>query len=143
MAGGLFVAAPARAPAQDFATDVMTGYALAGHDPVAYFIDRRPREGRPDHEVRWGESVWVFLNEGNRAAFEADPRTYAPAFAGCDPYALAAGFTTAGKPQLFALNGRRLLLFHSEINRFLFLADPRTYLAAAEDNAERLGCLAP
>ena len=133
-------AAPLRA--QDYATDVMTGYALGGRDPVAYFIDKVPRVGDAEHELRWGGTIWVFVNEGNRAAFVADPHVYAPKFTGCDPYALAGGFTTMGKPALFALESRRLLLFHSEINRFLFLADPKTYLQSAEANAKRLGCVA-
>ncbi|SDU34620.1 YHS domain-containing (seleno)protein [Stappia sp. ES.058] len=128
------------ARAQDFATDTMSGYALGGHDPVAYFIVRRPREGLPRHEVRWGGTIWVFVNEGNQAAFEADPEIYAPHLAGCDPVALADGFVTAGNPRVFALYETRLLLFHSEINRFLFLADPKSQITAAEENAERQGC---
>lgn len=126
--------------AQGFATDAMTGYAVGGHDPVAYFIDRRPRRGAPDHELRWADTVWVFVNEGNRAAFEKAPEVYAPYFSGCDPYALAQGGVTQGNPMIFALYDGRLLLFHSEINRFLFLADPQVLDRAAQGNARRLGC---
>lgn len=127
--------------AQDYATDTMSGYALGGHDPVAYFIARQPREGLPRHELRWGGTIWVFVNEGNRAAFQADPEVYAPHLAGCDPVALADGFVTEGNPMIFALFNGALLLFHSEINRFLFLAEPESQMAAAEGNAARLGCL--
>ncbi|WP_208979124.1 YHS domain-containing (seleno)protein [Stappia stellulata] len=128
------------AVSQDYATDVMSGYALGGRDPVAYFVAKKPREGLPRHELRWAGTIWVFVNEGNRAAFEADPEVYAPHLAGCDPVALADGFVTAGNPMVFALYEGGLLLFHSEINRFLFLADPKSKLAAAEKNATRLGC---
>ncbi len=127
--------------AQDYATDMMSGYALGGQDPVAYFIARQPLEGLPRHELRWGGTIWVFVNEGNRAAFEADPEVYAPHLAGCDPVALADGFVTEGNPMIFALYDGDLLLFHSEINRFLFLADPQSQMGAAKGNAARLGCV--
>ncbi|MCA1243926.1 twin-arginine translocation pathway signal protein [Stappia stellulata] len=120
---------------------MMSGYALGGQDPVAYFIARQPLEGLPRHELRWGGTIWVFVNEGNRAAFEADPEVYAPHLAGCDPVALADGFVTEGNPMIFALYDGDLLLFHSEINRFLFLADPQSQMGAAKGNAARLGCV--
>lgn len=130
----------ARALAGDFATDSLRGYALGGHDPVAYFTQRMAVEGSENHELSWGGTRWVFRNQGNRAAFEKAPLVYAPAFAGCDPYALADGFTVTGNPVLFALHRNRLLLFHSDINRFLFLADPKNLWDMASGNAARLGC---
>lgn len=136
--GVLLTAGPA--PAIDYATDPMSGYALGGHDPVAYFIDRAPRQGSRRQELRWDGTVWMFVNEGNRAAFQKDPQVYAPFLRGCDPMALAEGFVTIGNPMIFALYNGHLLLFHSEINRFLFLADPDNLLAAARSHARAEGC---
>ncbi|WP_208980403.1 hypothetical protein [Stappia indica] len=132
------LAGPARA--LDYATDPVSGYALGGRDPVAYFIDRMPREGDRRQELRWDDTVWMFVNEGNRAAFAKDPQVYAPHLRGCDPLALAEGFVTIGNPLIFALHEGRLLLFHSEINRFLFLSDPASLLAEAESRARAQGC---
>lgn len=134
------LAAPRPAAALDFATDPVSGYALGGNDPVAYFVDRKPRRGQQKHELRWGDTIWMFVNEGNRAAFEKAPQIYAPHLTGCDPTALAGGFVTIGNPEIFALYDGHLLLFHSEINRFLFLADPQTLIESARDGAARLGC---
>lgn len=127
--------------ALDFATDPMRGYALGGRDAVAYFTERRPVEGLDDYEFSWSGTVWVFRNEGNRAAFAKAPEVYAPAFTGCDPHALAGGFAVIGNPAIFAIHRSRLMIFHSDINRFLFLADPAAALAAAEANKDRLGCV--
>lgn len=140
LASWLALAAPQAVEALDYATDPVSGYALGGNDPVAYFIDRKPRRGQQKYELRWGDTVWMFVNEGNRAAFEKAPRIYAPHLKGCDPTALAGGFVTIGNPAIFALHDGHLLLFHSEINRFLFLADPQTLLDTARDAAVRLGC---
>src|SRR6266567_5900150 len=55
-----------------------TGLAIDGFDPVSYFVDGAPRLGRPDFELRFGGASWRFVNEGNMAAFAADPVVYAP-----------------------------------------------------------------
>lgn len=130
----------ARAEGLSFAVDPATGYALSGNDPVSYFVDHEAVPGQARFELGWRGAVWVFVNQGNRAAFAAAPEIYAPQFAGCDPYSLAEGYATTGNPQVFALFRDRLLLFHSEVNRFLFLANPDVLLDAAAMRAEELGC---
>ncbi|MHC5656055.1 YHS domain-containing (seleno)protein [Stappia sp.] len=131
--------APARA--LDYATDPMRGYALDGRDPVAYFTEHRAVAGNEKLYYSWRGTNWLFRNEGNQAAFVKAPHVYAPAFTGCDPHALAQGFAVDGNPGIFALFDGRLLIFHSDINRFLFLADPDESWRVAEDKAERLGCI--
>src|SRR3954470_15587673 len=44
-----------------------TGLAIDGFDPVAYFVEAAPKEGRADLEFRSDGAVWRFLNEGNRS----------------------------------------------------------------------------
>src|SRR6202048_3370241 len=66
-----------------------TGLAIDGYDPVSYFVDVTPRLGRPDLELRSSGVSWRFVNEGNMAAFAADPDVYAPQFGGHDPLAIA------------------------------------------------------
>lgn len=125
-----------------FAGDPATGYAVGGVDPVAYFVNKEPLSGRAKFELEWNETTWVFINEGNRAAFLADPLVYAPQFAGCDALALAEGYATMGNPFIFALYGDRLFLFHSEVNRFLFLSNPAALLEMAKANSRRPDCQA-
>ncbi len=125
-----------------FASDPATGYAIEGVDPVAYFVLNEPLPGLAKFEFKWGGTTWVFLNEGNRAAFVADPAVYAPQFGGCDALALAEGYATVGNPYVFALYGNRLFLFHSEVNRFLFLSNPVALLDMAKANSNRLDCQA-
>ena len=125
----------------DYAVDPSTGYALSGHDPLSYFIGGKPRSGEPWIEYRWDGAVWVFVNEGNRDAFASDPDVYAPQFTGCDPHALAEGYATAGNPMIFAIIDSRLYLFHSEVNRFLFLSNPSLLLEDARTNARTFNCV--
>jgi len=125
---------------QVFVPDPITGYAIGGHDPVSYFVDGYPRKGSREHEYRWGGVEWIFVNEGNMAAFRRDPEAYAPLFAGCGAYALSEGFATAGSPFIYAIVDGRLVFFHSVVNRFLFVVNGSQLMTAAKENAARVGC---
>ncbi len=124
-----------------FAPDPITGYAIGGHDPVSFFVDGYPRKGQRKHEYKWGGAEWIFVNEGNKAAFERDPEAYAPLFAGCGGYALSEGFATAGNPFIYAVVDGRLVFFHSVVNRFLFVVNKSHLLKAASENAGNVGCV--
>jgi hypothetical protein len=105
-------------------TDRHTGLAISGFDPVAYFTDAVPRLGRSDFELASSGVTWRFRNEGNMAAFAADPEIYAPQFGGYDPVGVARGVATAGHPQVFLIHGKRLYLFQSAETRARFTIDP-------------------
>jgi hypothetical protein len=100
-----------------------TGLAISGFDPVAYFTDGKPVFGRPDLELTYDGTVWRFQNEGNRAAFKANPEVYEPRFGGYDPVAVARGVWVAGHPLVWAVIGERLYLFYDDQARAAFLAD--------------------
>lgn len=118
--------------------DRHSGLAIDGFDPVAYFVDGEPREGRPDHEQRYGGAIWRFRNEGNRAAFAADPQIYAPCFGGYDPTGVARGVARPGHPLLYTITTEGLCFFHSELARAQFIADSQTVMAAADARWPRL-----
>ncbi|HLL26863.1 MAG TPA: YHS domain-containing (seleno)protein [Xanthobacteraceae bacterium] len=113
-------------------SDPLTGIALYGFDPVAYFVDREARKGLPGFELKHAGLVWRFRNEGNRAAFAEHPGDYMPRFGGYDPLGVARGVPAAGYPSLFAIHDNQLLLFANEENRTAFLAGPDAMLDAAE-----------
>ncbi|MCV0429367.1 MAG: twin-arginine translocation pathway signal protein [Roseibium sp.] len=126
---------------QVFVPDPITGYAIGGHDPVSYFVDGYPRKGDRKHEYKWGGVEWIFVNEGNMAAFARDPEAYAPRYAGCGGFALSEGFATAGSPFIYAVVEGRLVFFHSVVNRFLFVVNGSQLTQDAQDNAGRVGCM--
>jgi hypothetical protein len=109
-----------------------TGLAISGFDPVAYFIDGKPKFGLPDMELSLGGAVWRFRNEGNRAAFAEHPEVYMPRFGGYDPIAIARGTSVPGHPLIWVIVGTRLYLFYSDAARDAFIADPGRVIEAAE-----------
>lgn len=124
-----------RAPATELVmVNRHTGLAIDGFDPVAYFVASAPALGRSELELRSGGATWRFRNEGNRAAFTADPDVYMPRFGGHDPVALSRGVAAAGNPELWLIARQRLYLFYSDEARAAFAADPDTAIATAERN---------
>jgi hypothetical protein len=111
--------------------DRHTGLAIYGIDPVAYFTERKPTAGREDFELRYAGAVWRFENEGNRAAFAADPDVYMPGFGGYDPVGVSRGVATPGRPALWVVSEQRLYLFYTADARAAFLANPADVIAGA------------
>jgi hypothetical protein len=120
------------APEQRLVVNPDTGLAISGFDPVAYFVDRKPRSGKPDLELSRGGAVWRFGNEGNRDEFARHPEVYEPRFGGYDPVAVSGGRSVPGHPLVWAVVGERLYLFYDEDARADFLADPGRIIPAAE-----------
>lgn len=130
---GIFaVPAILAAPGDRIVIDADSGLALSGFDPVAYFTDGKPKIGRPGLELRRGDTIWRFRNEGNRAAFAEHPKVYTPRFGGYDPVAVARGVSVPGHPLFWSVTGDRLYLFYSAEARAAFLAEPGNIIEAAE-----------
>lgn len=131
-------AAPAAAQQKAFVANALTGVALSGYDPVAYFTEGQPLLGLPVHELAWGGTVWYFASAANRDVFAANPEVYAPLFGGHCVTAMARGYLSDGNPQIFRIVGDRLMLFHSVGNREAFALAPAPQLSSAIDNWEAL-----
>lgn len=116
----------------------VTGFAISGFDPVAYFADGGARPGAADYEATWQEATWRFANAGNRQAFVEAPETYAPAHGGHCVVAVARGDLAEGNPQIWTIYQGRLYFFHSQTNRQLFAMDPEGFIAAARSEWSRL-----
>ncbi len=63
-------------------TGIFSSLAVSGYDPVAYFVEGRPVEGRKAFEFEWNGATWRFANANNLAAFKADPEKFAPQYGG-------------------------------------------------------------
>jgi len=118
-------------PSDPIVINALTGLAISGFDPVAYFSEAKPKMGSPDVELRLDGAVWRFQNVGNRAAFAAHPEVYMPRFGGYDPVAIARGTSVEGHPLIWVVIAERLYLFYDAEARAAFLAEPRAILDRA------------
>ena len=118
--------------------DPMTGFAIGGYDPVAYFAEGRAVEGQSGIEAAWGGAIWRFVNRGNRDAFLDAADIYAPRFGGYCARRAAIGVAAEGDPRVFAIWGGRLYFFHTESDRALWRRAPDPHIGAAQKNWPRL-----
>jgi nicotinamidase-related amidase len=70
-------------------TSGASGIALAGFDPVSFFQSETPFNGSPMIRAEHAGAVYLFANEANRAAFEADPGRFAPQYGGFCAYGVS------------------------------------------------------
>jgi len=56
--------------------------SISGYDPVAYFTDGKPVQGKSEFEYLWHKLRWRFANDAHRASFVEDPDHYAPQYDG-------------------------------------------------------------
>ena len=52
--------------------------SISGYDPVAYFTDGKPVQGKTEIEYLWHKLAWRFASEAHREMFTKNPDHYAP-----------------------------------------------------------------
>jgi len=87
--------------------------ALKGYDPVAYFVDGKPRKGDATYRHDFDEARYHFASPRNRDLFAADPERYAPRFAGYCTGSMSRGVKNEGDPEIWVIEGGRLYVFGS------------------------------
>ena len=117
----------------EIVSDPVTGAALMGFDPVAYFIDQRAIPGDASRQASYSGKAWYFTSAANRMAFLEKPDAFIPAFGGHDPAALAAGVIRAGDPRIFLRQNDRLYFFRDPESRARVEQDPELANAAARE----------
>ena len=84
---------------------------LQGHDPVAYFTERKPVKGDSKISYDWDGERYLFASAGNRGKFIADPDRYAPQFSGYCTGTLARGGRAEADPAAWIISDGKLYLF--------------------------------
>ncbi|WP_103171859.1 YHS domain-containing (seleno)protein [Paracoccus sp. SY] len=109
-------------------------WAIDGFDPVGFVENGRAVPGRGDISTLWKGQLWHFASEENRNRFEADPRSFAPAFGGLCPVALSEGRKVPGDPRHFVVIGEKLYLVGSHRSARKLQQAPQDILARAQES---------
>ena len=91
-----------------------TGTAIEGVDPVAYFTQGKPVEGKSALSHDWMDATWYFASAENRDRFAADPEKYAPQYGGYCAWAVAQGYTAKIDPEAWKIVDGKLYLNYSK-----------------------------
>lgn len=123
LAAALLAVSPAVLRAEPPGIHAPAGLAIGGMDPVGYFVEGRAVPGEDAFPLMWKGATWLFASAENRAAFEADPRRYAPAFGGHCAFSLSQGYIAAGDPEAWAIHEGKLYLTVSPDARAMWIED--------------------
>ena len=96
-----------------------SGYAVSGHDVVAYHsLEQSPVgqpqpaaiEGKEAYKAEYNGATWLFASAANRDAFKADPAKYAPLYDGHCAYGISRGGKVPANPDLWRIVDGKLYL---------------------------------
>lgn len=84
--------------------------AVSGYDVVSYQTEKRPLRGN-GHFVASHEGVtYIFANQANLDAFNADPARYVPAYGGYCAFGVSVGKKFVADPEVWRVVDGRLYL---------------------------------
>ena len=110
------------------------GLALQGYDPVAYFTDNKPAKGNPKFSSEHDGATYRFASAEHKAAFDAAPAKYAPAYGGYCGYAASINRLSPIAPEWFQIEDGKLILQHNKKAFDLFNQQPRENIVKADAN---------
>lgn len=88
-----------------------SGVAIEGYCPVAYFAVNKPVRGKPEYASTYNGVTYHLVSADAKAAFEADPEKYIPAFGGWCAFGMAAQDKLPVDPTSFKIVDGKLMLF--------------------------------
>jgi enamine deaminase RidA (YjgF/YER057c/UK114 family) len=91
--------------------------SISGYDPVAYFTDGKPIQGKAEFEYLWHKLRWRFANGEHRDLFVKEPSRYAPQYDGYCAMGVSnddAAHKDTVDPEAWAIVDGRLYLTHNE-----------------------------
>jgi YHS domain-containing protein len=110
------------------------GSAIRGYDPVAYFTNGEPTQGKETISYQYSGATWQFATEDHRDVFVADPEKYTPQYGGFCAYAMANGFFVSTDPHAWQIHEDKLYLNYSEGVRERWRKNIPKYVAKADEN---------
>lgn len=111
-------AAPASAEKAPIYTGFLSKLAVEGHDPVAYFTEGKPVEGKKKFSTDYQGAEWRFASQENLDLFLADPEKYAPQYGGYCAWAVAQGDTAKGDADHWKIvDGKLYLNYNKKIQK--------------------------
>lgn len=108
--------------------------AIAGYDPVAYFVKEMPVKGMEAFTYTWKGVKWCFSSEKNKKTFESNPEAYAPQYGGYCAYAVSQGYIAKTDPQAWKIVDGKLYLNYNPSVQNKWERDQVAYIKLANDN---------
>ncbi|MGE0237693.1 MAG: YHS domain-containing (seleno)protein [Parvibaculaceae bacterium] len=133
LAAGIMGMRPASAAGPDVNATV-TGLALRGYDPVAYFTDNTPVMGDFTITAEHAGATYRFSSEAHKAMFEKNPAKYLPQYGGFCAFGTAQGYKVDGDPHVWKIVDAKLYLNLAPPVAERWLQDVPGHITSADKN---------
>jgi len=113
--------------------------AISGYDPVAYFTDGNPVQGKPEFEHSWHRLRWRFVSAEHRDLFTQHPNHYAPQYDGYCAMGLSeneAAHKDTVDPEAWAIVDGKLFLTHNRYAMQLWRESAKEHIRQADQDWE-------
>lgn len=110
------------------------GYAVEGHDPVAYFTDSKPTVGKDEFTAEHEGAKYRFASAANRDKFVADPAKFAPQYGGYCAFGAAMARKFPGDPNAWHIADNKLYLNLNKDVQSSWLKDTDGFIRGADNN---------
>jgi YHS domain-containing protein len=84
--------------------------AIKGYDPVAYFQEGKPIQGKESFSFKWHGLTWYFKNKEDKDLFAKNPEQYAPQYDGYCSWAMTGGEKAPTDPEVWKIVSGKLYL---------------------------------
>jgi YHS domain-containing protein len=121
----------------------ITGLALRGFDPVAYFTDGKPVLGDYAVTSEYDGATYRFASADHKALFDKDPAKYVPQYGGFCAFGTAQGFKVDGDPMVWKIVDNKLYLNLAPPVAARWNQDIPGYIKTANTNWQKIKDKAP
>src|SRR5712691_5575664 len=112
--------------------------SISGYDPVAYFTDGKPVQGKTEFEYLWHKLRWHFANGEHRDLFAKNPDRYTPQYDGYCAMGAAESGEAAHKdtvdPEAWAIVDGKLYLSHMRQGMEAWRQNPAEYIKRGDES---------
>jgi YHS domain-containing protein len=112
--------------------------AIKGYDPVAYFTEKRPVQGKPEYSATHQGAIYHFASAANREEFLSLPIKYAPQYGGYCAFGVASGYKAPIEPDAWTVVDGKLYLNYNQQIRSRWSRDIPGHIRAANANWPKL-----
>jgi enamine deaminase RidA (YjgF/YER057c/UK114 family) len=113
--------------------------SISGYDPVAYFTDGIPVQGKSEFEHSWHRLRWRFVSSEHRDLFTRDPKHYAPQYDGYCAMGVSeneAAHKDTVDPEAWAIVDGKLYLAHNRYFMQVWRESAKQHILQAEEDWE-------
>ena len=112
--------------------------AIEGYDPVAYFTEGTPVEGKASISYDWRGADWHFSTEEHKSMFMENPEKYAPEYGGFCAYAVSQGYKAEIDPYAWHIEGSKLYLNYDMNVQKKWMENRKELIKEADKNWEMI-----